>query len=118
MAPQVPKFETLLLQASPSNANTQTVVASDGAPDPVASQLAILREFAIPKDVFGKISRYEAHLWREVHKILQSLGPAPARRGRFGSTQARMNEERLAKQRDETHAAILRDMNEPRALYR
>lgn len=93
-------------------------MTEDGEVDPISRQLVILRDFVMPKDVFGKISRYEGHLWREVRKILQLLGPPPVKRGGFGTTQARMRSEELVKKRDETHDAILRGMSEPRGIYR
>ena len=79
---RIPKFEALLLQTAATGAG----VTEDGEVDPISQQLAILRDFVMPKDVFGKISRYEGHLWREVRKILQLLGPPPAKRGGFGTT--------------------------------
>lgn len=116
---RIPKFESLLLQAEVPVVDADTALKENGDVEPIARQLEILRDFVLPKDVLGKISRYEGHLWREVHKILQVLGPAPMKRGGFGATQARLNDgTALAKQRDDTHDAILRGMSEPRGIYR
>lgn len=76
-------------------------------------------EFAtLKQSLIGKIPRYEGHLWREVRKILQLLGPPPAKRGRLGTTQDLMRSEDPAGKRVATHEATLRGMSEPRGIYR
>lgn len=72
---RVPHFEAMLLQASPtphSGCDEQTSL------DSALQQLQALRDFVLPKDVLGKISRHEAHLLREIQHLLKALQQSTA----------------------------------------
>lgn len=83
--------EAALAQATPEGTTTGGADAHEdaaedpavgGTPDrsPAVIQLEALRSLFLPEDVFGKLSRHEAHLLREIHKILRVLGPGAASR--------------------------------------
>lgn len=63
---RVPKFEAMLLQS-------EAEVDGEISEDQTARQLKALKDFVVPKDVFGKISRHEAHLLREIARLMSIL---------------------------------------------
>lgn len=121
---RIPKFEAMLLQCTPqSSADNQGSLPPH---DPALQQLLALQEFVLPKDVLGKISRHEAHLLREIQRLLKNLQrkpeqaiaqpPAPPQAQPQTQTQASLIVQPAthANLLDETHQRILNSMNESR----
>lgn len=122
---RIPKFEAMLLQASTRQPSREADAPSDTPLEPAVQQLLALQEFVLPKDVLGKISRHEAHLLREVHRLVQLLQPRPKPAVLAVPPPPLAHTPGAPPQppvhsalRDDTHERILQSMSQPRYLPR
>lgn len=114
---RIPKLEAMLLQAAPLEAPKDAIL------EPAIQQLLALQEFVLPKDALGKISRHEAHLLREIHRLVKLLQPrqmlavvaVPPPHPPHTPVGLPQQPVRSAL-RDETHDRILQSLSQPRYL--
>lgn len=119
---RIPKLEAMLLQAAPLQP-PQDADSPGAILEPAIQQLLALQEFVLPKDVLGKISRHEAHLLREIYRLVKLLQPRqkPAIVA-VAPPQPAHTPVGLPKQpmrsalRDDTHDRILQSLSQPRYL--
>ena len=119
---RIPMLEAMLLQAAPLQA-PQDADSPGAILEPAVQQLLALQEFVLPKDVLGKISRHEAHLLHEIHRLVKLLQPrqiqavAAAPPPQPAHTPVGLPQQPVrSAMRDDTHDRILQSLSQPRYL--
>lgn len=114
---RVPHFEAMLLQASPTSHSDSDEPRSV---DVAVQQLQALRDFVLPKDVLGKISRHEAHLLREIQHLMKVLQHHPVPVAESPPLAAPSiphgRPEQDMDSPQQTHERILQSLSQPRYL--